>query len=266
MDNLDARLNVLGVGISPVSLSKAVEAVADALHEGRKGYVCVTGVHGVMESQKDSLLRAIHNRSFLTVPDGMPLVWLGRRSGFSAMDRVYGPDLMKTVCRESVQRGWKHFLYGGKEGVAAELKRRLEELYPGIRIVGTWCPPFTPLDGDEQGRLVEDVRGANADLMWIGLSTPKQERFMAEYLPRLDTKLMFGVGAAFDVLTGRMKDAPLWMKRAGLQWFHRLCQEPRRLWRRYCLLNPVFVGLVLLQFLGLRDFPIEPADDGTSRR
>ncbi|HEY6169879.1 MAG TPA: WecB/TagA/CpsF family glycosyltransferase, partial [Verrucomicrobiae bacterium] len=151
----------------------------------------------------------------------------------------------------------RHFFYGGARGAAEELKRRLTERFPGLQIVGVYEPPFRPLDAGEERALIEQVRAARPDILWVGLSTPKQERFMAEYLPKLDVTLMVGVGAAFDFHSGRAKQAPRWMQRCGLEWFYRLCCEPRRLWKRYLKNNPLFLGRALLQLTGLRKYPLE---------
>ncbi len=243
------RFDVLGVQVSATHKAEAAAIIQGWVGRGERHYVCVTGVHGVMECQKDEELRRIHNGSGLTVPDGMPLVWAGRLNGFSRIGRVFGPELMLEVCRRSVAAGQTHFLYGGAAGVAEELKRRLRREFPEIRIVGTFTPPFRPLTPAEEEQLLEQVARAKPDIFWVGLSTPKQERFMAAYLPKLDTRVMLGVGAAFDFHTGRAQDAPGWVKRSGLQWLHRLSQDPRRLWRRYLINNPVFVAKFIRQLL-----------------
>jgi N-acetylglucosaminyldiphosphoundecaprenol N-acetyl-beta-D-mannosaminyltransferase len=161
------------------------------------------------------------------------------------------------MCRFSVARGYRHFLYGGGQGVAGRLATELTSRCPGLQIVGTYTPPFRPLNSTEEAELVALVAETKPDLFWVGLSTPKQERFMAHYLNKLDVKLMVGVGAAFDIHTGGIKDASPWLKKAGLQWLHRLAQEPRRLWRRYLVNNPKFIWNISLQFLGLHKFNIE---------
>jgi len=218
---------------------------------GKRGQVCVTGVHGIMEAQSDPHFRFILNSSFLTVPDGTPLVWVGRMQRHRRIGRVYGPDLMIELCRRFVERGYRHFLYGGQEGVAEKLAVCLQRRIPGLQIAGTYTPPFRPLDSKEEAELFEKISACRPEVIWVGLSTPKQERFMAQYIDRLDTKLMIGVGAAFDIHTGRINDAPDWMKPLGLQWLHRLGQEPRRLWRRYLINNPKFVLGIALQMSGL---------------
>jgi N-acetylglucosaminyldiphosphoundecaprenol N-acetyl-beta-D-mannosaminyltransferase len=253
-----SRANVLGVGVHAVDLPTAASIIESAVREGTKGYVCVTGVHGVMEAQRDSEFRDILDRALLVTPDGMPTVWVGRMQGNSGMRRVFGPDLMLEVCRRSAETGIRHFLYGGNPGIADELAECLRRRFPGITIAGTFTPPFRALESSEQLALERQMQAALPDIVWVGLSTPKQERFMAENFRRLPGKIMVGVGAAFDIHTGHVKDAPQWIKDAGLQWAHRLCQEPRRLWKRYLLNNSAFLFAIGLQLTGVRRHPLPP--------
>ena len=252
--SVQERVNILGVGVSAVNMELALRQTELLLDQGKQGYVCVTGVHGIMEAQSDDAFRDTLNRSFLTTPDGMPTVWLGRIHGFKHMNRVYGPDYMLGLCERSVTKGYRHFLYGGKPGVAEELGAELTRRFPGLQIVGTYTPPFRPLNADEEDDLRAQLEMSQADVLWCGLSTPKQERFMAAYSQRMPVKLMVGVGAAFDLLSGNLSEAPDWMKKAGLQWLFRLIKEPRRLWRRYLLNNPRFTWLTFLQLTGLKGF------------
>lgn len=247
--NTVGHVNILGVKVNATNMLNTLTTISGWIMNGEKKYVCVTGVHGVMESQNDDSLKVIHNNSGMTVPDGMPIVWIGKLYGHIEMGRVYGPDLMSEICRISVRNEYKHFLYGGNYGVAQELKKRIEKKYPGIRVVGSYTPPFRRLNSEEENDLKRIVRETKPDIFWVGLSTPKQERFMAEYLPQLETKIMLGVGAAFDVHTNRMKDAPKFLKTIGLQWLHRLYQDPRRLWRRYLYNNPIFVLKIIKQLI-----------------
>jgi len=251
------KFNVLGVAVSAMDLQIATAEGLEACETKRKGYVCVTGVHGVTEAQNDAAFKDILNGAWLNTCDGMPLVWLGKKAVGSWVDRVYGPDLMLEIFKATQDGKFSHFFYGGAPGVAEELKAKLEARFPGVRIVGTFCPPFRPLNEQEETALAAQVAEAKPDIMWIGLSTPKQERFMAEYLPKLDCTLMFGVGAAFDFHSGRVKQAPRWIQRSGLEWLYRMCSEPRRLWRRYCINNPLFIGRIFLQLTGLRKYPID---------
>lgn len=244
--------DVLGISVSAVDLNSAVQLAQQWIAGGKPGYACFTGVHGVMEAQRDPELRRIMNHACLNAPDGMPMVWVGRLQGFRHMDRTFGPDFMAEMCRPRAHRGFRHFLYGGKPGVAERLKETLERRFPGVEIVGTYTPPFRPLTLQEAEELVEYVRSTRPDILWVGLSTPKQERWMAEFVDRLEVPLLAGVGAAFDYHTGAIRDSPRWMKRAGLQWLHRLMQDPMRLWRRYLRNNPAFLWRIALQFAGLR--------------
>jgi N-acetylglucosaminyldiphosphoundecaprenol N-acetyl-beta-D-mannosaminyltransferase len=247
-----SRFDVLGVGVSSVEMNSALSTSTELIDQNRKGYICVTGVHGVMEARRDGLFRGIQNKSLLTVPDGTPLVWIAWAKGLFAVRRVYGPDFMLALCQKSVERGDRHFFYGGRTGVASRLAEEMAARFPGISIVGTYTPPFRELNSNEELELIDQIAKAKPDIFWVGLSTPKQERFMNGYIDKLNVKLMVGVGAAFDIHTGSIKDAPYWCKVAGMQWAHRLVQEPRRLWKRYLINNPLFVSYVILQFLGKR--------------
>jgi len=251
------RVNVLGAGISVINLQAALAAIGEAVRVRRKGYICVTGVHGVMEAQEDATLRRILNQAFLCTPDGVPMVWMGWLRGHREMSRVYGPDLMLEVCAWSEKNGCRHFFFGGAPGVAEQLRDNLTKRFPNLQVVGCYTPPFRPLNAEEEKQLQEMVHAAQPDILWVGLSTPKQEKFMAEFLPRLDVTLMIGVGAAFDFHSGRVKQAPRWMQRTGLEWFYRLCQEPGRLAKRYILNNPLFVVKVVGQLCGLKKYSLE---------
>jgi N-acetylglucosaminyldiphosphoundecaprenol N-acetyl-beta-D-mannosaminyltransferase len=250
------QVNVLGVGISAINMGMALAGITQAVARREKGYICVTGVHGVSEAQSDPEFRRILNQAFMCTPDGMPLVWVGRWQGRKHMSRVYGPDLMLAVLEASEQKGWRHFFYGGANGAAEALRDKLMEKFPRLQVVGTCQPPFRPLNAEEEATLAETVRVARPDMMWVGLSTPKQERFMAGHLSQLDVTLMFGVGAAFDFHAGKVRQAPLWMQRSGLEWFFRLCCEPRRLWKRYFKNNPLFVARIFCQLIGLKKYPM----------
>lgn len=254
------RVNVLGVGISALNLDSAVETLAQARAAGRRGFVTITGAHGVIESQDDPSLRHIHNTSLLSTPDGMPMVWMGRLQGYRTMGRVYGPDLMERMMAWSQESGATHYFLGGNTGVAQDLKLCLEQRFPGIRIVGTHTPPFRPLQASEIETLAAELRQKDPDFVWIGLSTPKQERFMAAHLEPLGARIMLGVGAAFDFHTGRVTQAPRWIQRSGLEWLFRLTKDFRRLWPRYSRVVPRFLWLAMLQLAGLRRFPIEVSE------
>jgi N-acetylglucosaminyldiphosphoundecaprenol N-acetyl-beta-D-mannosaminyltransferase len=243
------RANILGVGVSAIDIPMAVDTFAQWIAARRQNYVCVTGVHGVMESHRDPELRAIHNRAGLVTPDGMPLVWIARAMGFRRVGRVYGPDLMLAVCERSVASGWRHYFYGGAEGIPELLARRLSERFAGLRVAGTLSPPFRALTPAEDAAIVERINDAAPDIVWVGISTPKQERWMAAHAGRLAAPVMVGCGAAFDFHAGVKRQAPRWMMRVGLEWAYRMATEPRRLGPRYLVNNPMFVGLMLRQLV-----------------
>jgi len=215
-------------------------------------YIAVTGMHGVMEAQHDPEFRKILDAAGLVVADGMPLVWLGRRHGFDMARRVYGPELMATFCERTASRGYRHFFYGGAPGVAEDLASRLVSRFPGVVVAGTYSPPFRTLTQEEEREIIHAIKDAHADIVWVGLSTPKQERWMFEHRDRLRVSVLVGVGAAFDFHTGRVAQAPVWMRDHGLEWLFRLSHEPRRLWRRYLLYGAEFAADVLLEIFGLK--------------
>jgi N-acetylglucosaminyldiphosphoundecaprenol N-acetyl-beta-D-mannosaminyltransferase len=255
------QVNVLGVGVHAVDMQSTASLFEARIRSGEKGYVCLTGVHGIMEAQRDPGLKSIFSEALLVAPDGMPTVWIGHIQGFPAMQRVFGPDLMVDILGRGEFRNCVHFFCGGEPGVAESLRDAMLRRFPWVQIAGTYSPPFRPMTAMEQSALEVQVRSLRPDIIWVGLSTPKQERFMARYLPVLDTKLMIGVGAAFLFHTGAIQDSPKWVKSAGLQWLHRLLQEPSRLWKRYVLNNPRFILCALLQMIGLKHYTLNARSD-----
>ena len=246
------RADILGVNVSAIDMQECVDTIDGWIDSRSQHYVCITGVHGVIESQSDASLRAIHNAAGLVTPDGMPLVWMARWLGHPRTRRVYGPDLMRTLSRLSPSRGYRHFYYGGGNGVAERLKQALTQASPGLNVVGTIEPPFRPLTPAEDTAVVDAINAARPDIVWVGLSTPKQERWMASHIGRLEAPVLIGVGAAFDFLAGEKKQAPGWMQRNGLEWLFRLVTEPRRLWRRYLSIVPKFIVLAGAQLVRSR--------------
>jgi N-acetylglucosaminyldiphosphoundecaprenol N-acetyl-beta-D-mannosaminyltransferase len=243
------RIFVIAIGVSAVTLDSAVAVIENWIAARERNYVCVTGAHGVIESRRDAQLRDIHNRAGLVVPDGMPIVFMARRLGDRYTSRVYGPDLMRRLTEISAQKGYRQFYYGGQRGLAEKLARNLQARYPTLAVTGTLAPPFRPLTPEEDESEVAQINNAKPDIVWVGLSTPKQEYWMASHLCRLDAPVLIGVGAAFDFLAGTKKQAPRWMQRVALEWLYRLSSEPRRLWRRYIRIVPSFMTLALLQLL-----------------
>ncbi|GAB4522567.1 MAG: WecB/TagA/CpsF family glycosyltransferase [Anaerolineales bacterium] len=240
--------DILGVRVHALTMPLALETIAAWIAHRSPHYVCVTPAHAVMAYRRDPALLRIANNSGLTTPDGMAIVWLLRWMGFPGVQRVYGPDLLLAACAYGLSCNWRHYFYGGAPGVPEALAQRLQARFPGLQVAGTYSPPFRPLMPAEDAEIVARIRAAAPDILWVGLGTPNQERWMAEHLAALEVPALIGVGAAFDFLSGRKPQAPRWMQRSGLEWLFRLATEPRRLWRRYAE-YPWFAALVAWQFL-----------------
>jgi N-acetylglucosaminyldiphosphoundecaprenol N-acetyl-beta-D-mannosaminyltransferase len=243
---------ILGISVTATTMEGAVGVIEGWITRREAQYVCVSGMHGVMECQRDEQLRRVHNAAGMVTTDGMPLVWLCRLKGQRRTERVYGPDLMLALCARSETTGFRHFFYGASPAVLDALTARLQARFPGMKVAGTYAPPFRPLNPAEDLEIVERIRQSGSDIVWVGLSTPKQERWMAEHVERLGRPVLIGVGAAFDFHAGMKRQAPRWMQRSGLEWLFRLLSEPRRLYRRYLLNIPLFAYYLGLEALGLR--------------
>lgn len=254
-----ARANVLGIGVHALDMEQTLAAMGSAIEAGRKGYICLADAHGIVEAFSNPAVRAALEGAFLVAPDGMPTVWMGRLQGLRHMRRVVGPELMLEAFQRRELARWRHFFCGGAPGVAEQLRHDLLARFPGASIVGTYTPPFSEMTDNEVNDLAERVRQTRPDIVWVGISTPKQEMLMARLLPLLDTRLMAGVGAAFLYHTGAIEDSPAWLKAAGLQWLHRLLQEPRRLWRRYLTVVPRFLFHAVLQIAGMSGYEMSHA-------
>ena len=260
------RINVLGVGVSILDMQAAVsKIIAGADQPEHAGYVTVTGVHGVIESQRDTELKKVYNQSFLSTPDGMPMVWVGRTLGHRKISRVYGPDLMLEISKASADTQRAHYYFGGNDGVADKLKSDLENRFEGLNVVGTMTPPFRPMTAEEDQNLVDELQRLKPHFFWVGLGAPKQERFMHDFLQRHPDltadwdhgMIMLGVGAAFDFHTGRLRQAPKFMQRCGFEWLFRLAMEPSRLWKRYAYSNSMFLCRIFPQLLGLKKYEMD---------
>ena len=246
-----ARVDILGVTVDAQTLDAAVATIGTWIDRREPHYVCVTGVHGVVESQDDPELRRIHNEAGMVTTDGMPLVWLSRRRAPPGVEveRVYGPDLMLDCFARSEAAGWRHFLYGSSPETLDRLHTNMKVRFPRAEIVGAMSPPFRPLAPAEEQAIETEIGDARPDIVWVGLSTPKQERWMAGHLGRVHAPVLVGVGAAFDFHAGLKRQAPAWMQRSGLEWAFRLASEPRRLAGRYLKNNPRFAWLVAMETL-----------------
>lgn len=244
-------IEVLGVPVDLSTLRDAADRVLMLAENRRGGFFCVRDVHGVILCQDDPELLAIHRRAAMVTTDGMPLVRAVRRAGHDDATRVYGPDLMLEVCGRRVGE-LRHFLYGSTSDLLKDLQGNLERRFPGLNIVGTHSPPFRPLTDDEREEERSLIRAERPDIVWVGLSTPKQERWMAANVEHLDGAVLVGVGAAFDFHAGRKRQAPSWMQRSGLEWLFRMLSEPRRLGPRYLVVVPRFLWLSMCERVSRR--------------
>lgn len=249
--------NVLGVGISAINMSQALEQLGAWIAGGDRQYVCVCNVHSVMECRRSREVRRVFNQAGMVTPDGMPLVWLLRRAGYTHVSRVYGPDLMLAAMEHPVTAGHRHYLHGGVPGVAGELAAVIQRRFPGVAIAGTSTPAFGTVEDLCNDAVAASINQARPDIVWVGMSSPKQDLWMSCMRSRLQAPVLIGVGAAFDFHTGRVPQAPRWMMRSGLEWLYRLKQEPRRLWRRYLVDNPWFLFEIGRQKLGLKRFELD---------
>jgi N-acetylglucosaminyldiphosphoundecaprenol N-acetyl-beta-D-mannosaminyltransferase len=234
--------DVLGIPLAVTDYARTLDWMDATIAAGGRGYVCVAAVHTVMAAQEDPELRAAVRGASFTVPDGQPLVWAMNVYGHALSERVYGPTLMWEACARAARTGTRIFLYGGRDDVAlARLARNLRLAHPGLRIVGTHSPPFRALSEAEEEEVAHRIDASEADVVWVGIGVPKQEKWMARMRPRLRAPVLVGVGAAFDFHAGLVPQAPSAMQKLGLEWAFRLAQEPGRLWRRYARYNPRFV-------------------------
>jgi N-acetylglucosaminyldiphosphoundecaprenol N-acetyl-beta-D-mannosaminyltransferase len=247
-----ARANVLGVPISALTMDQALQTIHRWIVDRERNFVCTLDVHALMEGRSAPDLRQIYRQAGMVAADGMPLVWLLRRRGHRAAERVCGPDLMPALFRISAQHCYRHFLYGSTEATLARLQAELHRQYPGASIVGSYSPPFRPPTPEEQRQADHLLNSAAPDIVWVGLGAPKQERWMAARRPSLNAPVLIGVGAAFDMIAGNVKRAPLALRQTGFEWTYRVSQEPKRLARRYLYSNSKFLILLALERLRLR--------------
>jgi N-acetylglucosaminyldiphosphoundecaprenol N-acetyl-beta-D-mannosaminyltransferase len=249
-----ASADVVGVPIAVTDYGRTLDWIDAMVAERQHGYVCVCNVHTVMAAREDSALRAALLSSSLNVPDGQPLVWALNALGNSLHDRVYGPELMARAFARAPSSGHRFYLYGGRDHDAlVQLGVRLRRRFPGASIVGGYAPPFRPLASDERAAIIDEINRSGADVVWVGIGVPKQEKWMAAMRPELEAPVLVGVGAAFDFHAGLVPQAPPVLQGAGLEWAYRLAHEPRRLWRRYLRYNPRFVGAFAQQLLARRN-------------
>ncbi|UZX11307.1 WecB/TagA/CpsF family glycosyltransferase [Methylocystis sp. MJC1] len=252
-------VHVFGVRVSATNLGEAVAVVQQAIRERKRIYICVTDANAALVARRNEKLKDVYGDAALSLPDGMPIVWLSRLLGKTRIERVRGTDFMREVTALSSQLGFRNFYFGGAPGTAATLSAKLISSHPGLEAAGVLCPPFRELTAAENLEIVERINSARPDVVWVGLGAPKQERWMATNFGRIEAPVMIGVGAAFDFLAGTKPEAPKWMQRSGLEWLFRLASEPTRLWRRYAVVVPAFLYLGARQVLFHRLLKLQKA-------
>ncbi len=239
------RVDILGVRVSALTVDLACREIGGWVKERRRAYVCVAPVSTIVDCQHDSAYRDVVNAADMVTPDGMPVAWLVRSRGYPYVERTYGPDLMRALCRCP---GLRHYFLGATPEVMGLLSRNLQKDFAGINIVGMYSPPFHLQAQPQEEAVISMINTAKPDILWVGLGSPKQDFWMNMHRSRLDVPVMVGVGAAFDFLAGAKPQAPRWMQRTGFEWLFRLCCEPRRLWKRYLIGNSLFVYYLLRSF------------------
>ena len=238
--------NIMGVNIAAIDMPWLIEFTKKYVKELSGDYLCVSNVHTTVMSYDDPEYCAVQNGGIMAIPDGGPLSSVGRKRGFSEMERTTGPDYMKEILKISAEEGYCHYFYGSTQKTLDKLKRIIEKKYPGVQVAGMYSPPFRPLSKEEDEEIIRMINESQADFVWVGLGAPKQERWMHEHQGRING-FMIGVGAAFDYEAGNIDRAPMWMQKANLEWLYRLLQEPKRLFKRYFYTNTKFIWNAMIR-------------------
>jgi N-acetylglucosaminyldiphosphoundecaprenol N-acetyl-beta-D-mannosaminyltransferase len=242
-------VNVCGVPLAHTDYDDTMAWMDSTIAHREKGYICVAATHTIMVCDEDPELREAVLNASLTLPDGQPLVWAMNALGGDLEERVYGPELMARYCERAAKTGTRMYLYGGRnQGALVQLALNLRQRFPAVKIVGGYSPPFRDLEEEEEEAIVAEMNRTEADVIWVGVGAPKQEKWMAAMRDRLNAPVLVGVGAAFDFHAGLVPQAPMWMQSAGLEWLFRVAQEPRRLGPRYARYNPRFVKSFAVQY------------------
>ncbi len=243
------KINIAGTGISNVSLSETMDLFDQWIAGGLKKRVCVTPVNCVVWAHKDPSLKAIYNEADLTLCDGVPLIWASNFLGKGLLKgRVTGLDLLPQYLERSNQKGHRQYFLGAKEGVGELLQKVSESNYPGIKISGVYSPPFAEeFEDAENEKMIALINEAAPDILWVSLTAPKQDRWIAKHIDQLNVHIAIGIGGAFEVAAGTIDRAPIWMQQNGLEWLYRFYKEPKRLFRRYLIEAPQFIPILLMQ-------------------
>ncbi len=243
--------NIAGIDFNFLQIRETSGMIDRWRRTGRRAYIALVNPHSVMTARRDSGMGRATDRADLVLPDGIGIILAARMLGYGRHHRVTGPALMLHIADAGRELGLRHFFYGGREGIAESLAQNLSEKYPGLQVAGTFCPPFRQLSESEDQAIVDQINASRADVIWVGMGAPKQEKWMAQHIGRIKATALIGVGAAFDFHSGNMKWAPGWVRKIGCEWAYRLLCEPRRMWRRN-LDSPLFLLTVARQAVSRR--------------
>ncbi|MBW8001341.1 MAG: WecB/TagA/CpsF family glycosyltransferase [Planctomycetes bacterium] len=239
--------NILGVCFDLIGYPSVMQQIFDWKEQELHKIITITNPHSVILCCNDEQMQKATNSAALTLPDGIGIILAAKILGYAHHGRVSGPDLMLKCCEKGIEKNYRHFFYGGAQGIAEKLAERLSDKYPGLQIAGTYSPPFRQLSEQEDAEIVDLINSASPDILWVGLGAPKQEKWMSGHVGRIKAAAMIGVGAAFDFHSGNIKRAPQWLQNCHLEWLHRLLANPMRMWQRYLVNGPIFLAKVIAQ-------------------
>ncbi len=247
------RANILNVQVSRFDLNETMQQFSHAIENGKKLRVAVTPVNCILWARKNDRLKSLYNSADIVTADGVPVVWASKLLNTPIRGRVTGLDLLPEFSAVASENGYSFFFLGAAEGVADQLSDVLKKINPDLQVAGTYSPPFTEKFSDsENQKMIDRINRSGADVLWVSLTAPKQDFWIAEHFDQLNISVAVGVGAAFDVVAGNIQRSPAWMQKSGLEWLYRLMKEPARLSRRYLVEAPLFIPLIFKQFITSR--------------
>lgn len=238
--------NILGVNVAAINMKWLLNYLEKNIKILSGEYICVSNVHTTVMAHEDKDYCVVQNNAVMAIPDGGPLSTIAKSRGFNSVERIAGPSLMDEIFKVSAKKEYRHFFFGSTQNTLDLLRDNLDRAYPGIQIVGMYSPPFRPLTDEEDKKIIKEIHMLRPDFVWVGLGAPKQENWMSNHQGKIQG-LMIGVGAGFDYFAGNIKRAPIWMQKCNLEWFYRLLQDPKRLFKRYLYTNTKFIWNVYIK-------------------
>jgi N-acetylglucosaminyldiphosphoundecaprenol N-acetyl-beta-D-mannosaminyltransferase len=258
---LNNGCDILNVNFNLIAFNDVMDVIEYWRQNNESNYITITNPHSVMLCYQQKHMMTATKSAGMTLPDGIGIVMAANILGFPHNGRIAGPDLMLKLCDHGREQNYRHYFYGGAEGVADKLAERLSKKYPGLKVAGKYCPPFRELSEQEDSDIVEMINDTKPDVLWVGLGAPKQEKWMYDHLDRIKAAAMIGVGAAFDFHSGNVARAPGWTHACGMEWFHRLVVDPKRMWRRYIVNSPLFLLKVMAQKISMLSGKKQPVSN-----